>query len=56
MHICDYIMDGKLLILCDEDPRSEDKLTIRDKYFLDSEMWDPEDNSDMLFVYFDFYT
>lgn len=51
-----WLYYGKLLILCDEDPRSEDKLTIRDKYFLDSEMWDPEDNSDMLFVYFDFYT
>ena len=52
-HIWGDIMDGKLLILCDEDPRSEDKLTIRDKHFLDSEMWDPEDNSDMLFVCFD---
>ncbi len=46
-------MDGKLLILCDEDPRDEERLTIRDKYFLVSEMWDPEDNTDMLFVSFD---
>lgn len=46
-------MDGKLLILCDEDPRDEGKLTIRDKNFLVSEMWDPDDNTDMLFVSFD---
>lgn len=46
-------MDGKLLILCDEDPRDEEKLTIRDKHFLDSEYWDPDDNTDMLFVCFD---
>ena len=36
MHICDYIMDGKLLILCDEDPRSEDKFTIpEDRTFIE---------------------
>lgn len=46
-------MDGKLLILCDEDPRDEERLTIRDKNFLVSEMWDPEDNTDLLFVSFD---
>ena len=46
-------MDGKLLILCDEDPRDEERFSIRDKNFLVSEMWDPDDTTDMLFVSFD---
>lgn len=47
------IMDGKLLILCDELPKDYDGYTVRDIYFLKSEILLPEDDTQRIFVTWD---
>lgn len=46
-------MDGKLLILCDELPGDYEEYSVKDIYFLKSEMIDPEDDPERLFVCWD---
>lgn len=46
-------MDGKLLILCDEEPKDYEHYSVKDVYFLRSTMIDPDDNPERLFVTWD---
>ncbi|MDE6141995.1 MAG: hypothetical protein K2G03_05270, partial [Bacilli bacterium] len=47
------IMDGKLLILCDELPQDDEHYSVKDVYFLRSTMIDPDDDPERLFVTWD---
>ncbi len=46
-------MDGRLLILCDELPKDYERYSVKDVYYLRSEIIDPDDNPDQLFVCWD---
>lgn len=46
-------MDGKLLVLCDELPKTYEHYKVRDVYFLRQELIDPEDDPEKIFVTWD---